>query len=117
MKFSTLSSVLATASASSALPDATDPFAALYQHYFENHFFETNNGYLDQIDVEQYLKTNPVIKDWDNTLPTLFYHGINDNCDDGQIANFIKIMGQVGEANGKTLHAECMVIGGSHQNF
>jgi len=50
-------------------------------------------------------------------LPTLIYHGINDNCDDGQINNFIKVLGQVGEANGKTLHAECMVIGGAHQNF
>ena len=116
MKFSSVFSVLATASAFS-FSDAVDPFASLYKHYFEHHFFNSNQGFLDQIDVEEYLKTNPVIKEWDNTLPTLIYHGINDNCDDGQINNLIGVIGRVGEANGKTLHAECMVIGGTQQNF
>jgi len=116
MKFSSLFSILATTSALS-LSEATEQFATLYQHYFEHHFFNANAGYVDKIDVEDYLKTNPVIKEWDNTLPTLIYHGINDNCDDGQINNFIKVIGQVGEANGKQLHAECMVIGGTQQNF
>lgn len=65
--------------------------------------------------MEDYLKSNPVIKDWDNTLPTLIYHGIGDSCVNdinGQIDNFIKVIAQVGEANGKHLHAECVVIGG-----
>ena len=113
MKLSFIISLVATTSAYSLI----DPLASLYKHYFEHHFFETSPGYLDKIDVEDYLMSNPVIKDWDNTLPTLFYHGIGDHCADHQITNFIEVIGQVGEANGKTLHAECIVIGGSQERF
>jgi hypothetical protein len=116
MKLSTIASLFAYASAFS-LGRVTDPMVSLYEHYFDNHFFKSSNGYLDKIDVDDYLKSNPVIKDWDNTLPTLIYHGIGDDCGDGQIKNLIRVISQVGEANGKTLHAECIVIGARQQNF
>ena len=34
------------------------------------------------MDVEEWLKNNTAITEWDNTLPTLIFHGFGDSCGD-----------------------------------
>ena len=95
-----------------SLVQSLEPFDDYYKHYFENHFFDRKDtSYVKKMDVESWLANNTAVTEWDNTLPTLIYHGIGDDCGDRQITNFIEVIEQVGKAQGKTLYAECIVIG------
>ena len=33
----------------------------------------------------------PIIEEWDNTLPTLIIHGIDDECDSGLVHGILKL--------------------------
>ena len=66
---------------------------------------------LETLDIKEYLKTNTVIKEWDNTLPVLLYHGISMSCEDDVMLNLKKVITQVGQDAGKDLHVECIIEG------
>ena len=83
----------------------------LYNEYFESEYFYPKPTFTDKIDVEAYLKNNTVIKEWDNTLPILLYHGISMSCEDDVMLNLKKVITQVGEDAGKDLHVECIIEG------
>ena len=80
-----------------SLVHSVDPLDNYYKHYFENYFLEKKDtSFVNKIDVDSWLSDNTAVTEWDNTLPTLIYHGFKDDCNDGQIINFIKVIEQVG---------------------
>jgi hypothetical protein len=61
-------------------------------------------------DIEpKVLKPAPTITDWDNELPTLIMHGVNDECGSGLINMIIEILEKTGQNSGKTIFADCIV--------
>jgi len=52
-----------------------------------------------------------VITAWDNELPTLVYHGVDENCEIDIVRLVIDNIESVGDAAGKDLYAECLVVG------
>ena len=57
------------------------------------------------------IEPAPTIKDWDNELPTLICHGINDECDTGLIRMIKGYIRDTGTNSNKTLFTECIVEG------
>ena len=84
--------------------------AQVYDIYFQKYYFEPDVSYVNKIDVEAYLQENQPIKEWDNTLPTLIYHGCNDHCRVGYIVNLREVIRQVGQSEGVDLYTDCIQV-------
>ena len=53
----------------------------------------------------------PVIEEWDNELPTLIFHGVDDACDAGFIDETKMLIAESAAHSGKKIVVECIVEG------
>jgi len=57
------------------------------------------------------VKTVPGIEEWDNELPTLIVHGVDDSCDSG-LVHFAKwAISKTAEKSNKNITVECISEG------
>lgn len=67
-------------------------------------------------EIDTYLEKSPVIKQWENELPILIYHGISMHCDRYLVTHMKKLIEKINEHTGKNIYAECLRVGNNPKN-
>lgn len=68
-------------------------------------------GGLPNFNSTGFIRNHTVISEWENQLPTLVIHGLNDYCDAGTVRVLVNDIKRVGARAGLRLHAECLDAG------